>query len=244
MLYFDTVLAMGQRNAAMACSRTTGAVIYIHQNAGYSATNYLDDLIGVARVEVSQDAFEHLGQTLCDLGLLENLSKACAPSTVQVVLGIEINTVEGTLSVPNDKLSEIKLVVMKWKRKRKSTKVQLQSLIGSLRFVSKCAMQSRTFMNRLLETLRSMADKKSIQLSRSFKKDIIWWDMFVIEYNGVSFIPAAYWEEPDVTFATDSSLTGCGGCFSKEYFHTTFPQSIREQGLRFITWKCLLSYWV
>ena len=128
MLYFDTVLAMGQRNAAMACSRTTGAVIHIHQEAGFSATNYLDDLIGVARVEVSQHAFEHLGQTLCDLGLIENLSKACAPSTVQVVLGIEIDTIKGTLAVPGEKLKEVKEVIIRWKRKRKSSKVQLQSL--------------------------------------------------------------------------------------------------------------------
>ena len=31
LLYFDTVLAMGQRNAAMACSRTTKAIMYIHE---------------------------------------------------------------------------------------------------------------------------------------------------------------------------------------------------------------------
>ena len=30
-------------------------------------------------------------------------------------------------------------------------------------------------------------------------------------YNGVSFIPSSFWTEPDVTFATDSCLVGCGG---------------------------------
>ena len=41
--YFDTVLAMGQRNAAMACARTTDAIVYMHQQNGYSAgTNYLE----------------------------------------------------------------------------------------------------------------------------------------------------------------------------------------------------------
>ena len=48
MLYFDTVLAMGQRNAAMACARTTKAVMYMHQEAGHMGTSYLDDLIGVS----------------------------------------------------------------------------------------------------------------------------------------------------------------------------------------------------
>lgn len=231
MLYFDTVLAMGQRNAAMACSRTTDAVMYIHKEAGYSGTNYLDDLIGVATAETSTSAYEHLGQTLYDLGLVENLNKACAPSTVQVVLGIEIDTVNGTVAVPSDKLAEIKVLVCEWRGKLKSTKVQLQSLIGYLQFVSKCVLQSRVFMNRLLETLRSMKKKNSIRLSDSFQKDIQWWDTFVVEYNGVSFIPAASWAEPDVTFATDSSLTGCGGFCGKEYFHAKFPDKISEEGM-------------
>ena len=55
--------------------------------------------------------------------------------------------------------------------------------------------------------------------------------MFVDIYNGVSFIPAISWAEPDVTFATDSSLKGCGGICGKEYFHVTFPHQIQEQGM-------------
>ena len=39
------------------------------------------------------------------------------------------------------------------------------------------------------------------------------------------------WGEPDVTFATDSSLKGCGGICLKEYFHVSFPKAIRDQGL-------------
>ena len=52
------------------------------------------------------------------------------------------------------------------------------------------------------------------------------------DYNGVSFIPAMGWAEPDVTFATDSCLEGCGGMCFKEYFHAAFPKSIMNQKLR------------
>ena len=92
--YFDSVLAMGQRNAAMACARTTDAVMFIHQENGYkAATNYLDDLIGVSPPSEGWDAYNDLGQLLLELGLLENLAKACPPETVQLVLGILIDTV-------------------------------------------------------------------------------------------------------------------------------------------------------
>ena len=92
-------------------------------------------------------------------------------------------------------------------------------------------LQSRVFLNRLLEALRAMKRKKSIRLSDSFQKDLRWWSMFVEEYNGVSFIPSALWTEPDVSFATDSCLVGCGGICLGEYFHTSFPKDIKDQEL-------------
>ena len=231
-MYFDTVLAMGQRNAAMACSRTTKAVMHLHEKAGYLGTSYLDDLIGVADALLSGEAYDHLGGTLSYLGLSENFSKACAPATVQVVLGIEVDTVAGTVAVPECKMNEIIPLVRNWQRKHKTNKVDLQSLIGKLQFITKCVLQSRVFLNRLLDALRSMKYQKSITLSASFKKDLRWWSMFIRDYNGVSFIPAMGWDEPDVTFATDSCLEGCGGICFKEYFHVAFPKSIKDQQLR------------
>ena len=74
--------------------------------------------------------------------------------------------------------------------------------------------------------------RESIKLSERFKKDLHWWSMFVEQYNGVSFIPAIAWGEPDVTFATDSCLIGCGGMYGKGYFHVAFPKFILDQPLR------------
>ena len=231
MFYFDTVLAMGQRNAAMACSRTTDAIMFMHANDGYRATNYLDDLIGVNSLDKGWDAYSSLGQLLLDLGLHENFEKACPPATVQMVLGVIVNTVEGTLSVPEERMVEILSLVSEWQGKLRSTKVEMQSLIGKLQYVTKCVFQSRMFMNRLLEALRSIKDKKSISLSDSFRKDLKWWSMFMDTYNGVSFLPSSIWTEPDVTLATDSCLLGCGGICLDEYFHTGFPHHIDDQGL-------------
>ena len=51
------------------------------------------------------------------------------------------------------------------------------------------------------------------------------------KFNGVSFIPPSIWDEPDVTFSTDSCLKGCGGICGTEYFHSSFPQFIQVQHL-------------
>ena len=231
-VYFDTVLAMGQRNAAMACTRTTQAVIYLHEQDGYRGTNYLDDLIGVARIEDGDAAYESLGVLLEELGLLENLKKASPPAVVQIVLGVQIDTVNLTLSVTEDRLEELMELFGKWENKKKATKTELQSLLGKLCFVTKCVRQSRVFLNRMLETLRSISSRNnSVHLTAAFKKDLAWWKKFVNAFNGVSFIPSPIWSEPDFFFSTDSCLFGCGGICNDEYFHSSYPGFIIEQNL-------------
>ena len=227
-LYFDTVLVMGQRNAAMACQRTTNGVMFIHQQRGHSGVAYLDDLIGVSPTSTVSDAFDSLGHLLEELGLAENHSKAAPPDTVQMVLGVLIDTV----SVDPIRMKEIQELLAVWKQKIKCTKVELQSLLGKLSFVVKCVRQSRVFLNRILSLLRSFDDKDNdIPIDIEFQKDIQWWTEFMDVYNGTSFIPSPVWLAPDVVFTTDSTLQGCGGLTDREYFHSPFPAHIINLGL-------------
>ena len=230
--YFDTVLAMGQKNAAMACSRTTDSVMFMHSKDGFHGVNYLEDLIGVEKHEVGAEAYEALGTLLAELGLLENVAKASPPDTKQIVLGVEIDTVNLTVSITKERMLEIEQLLIQWMTKHSAKKVELQSLIGKLCFVTKCVRQSRIFLNRMFALLRSMDTNQTVvKLTESFKKDIRWWQLFVGEYNGVSFIPSPVWFEPDVTFSTDSCLTGCGGVCGREYFHVSFPDNIKDLDL-------------
>lgn len=67
--YFDTVLTMGLRSAAMACQRSTSAVSWISRQQGRSLFNYLDDLIGVSSPSTATCDFQVLGDLLTSLGL-------------------------------------------------------------------------------------------------------------------------------------------------------------------------------
>ena len=231
--YFDTVLAMGQRNAGVGCSRVTNAVMHIHAKCGYSGASYLDDLIGVSDSSAGQSAYEHLGKILRDLGLEENIPKACPPSVVQTVLGVVIDTESMTISVTGERMEEIKNLLSEWENKTISRKKELQYLIGKLCFICKCVRQSRVFLNRLLEVLRSVdwAVSSKIKLSAEFHKELRWWSMFMSKFNDVAFIPSPVWSEPDVTIATDSCPEGCGGICDTQFFHTEFPDSILHQKL-------------
>ena len=231
--YIDTVLAMGQRNAGFGCSRVSNAVMHIHSKSGHHGLSYLDDLIGVNHPSVGSNAYDHLGSILRDLGLEENIPKACPPSTIQTVLGVLINTEQMTISVTDKRMKEISVLLAKWKKKKVCRKKELQSLIGKLCFVCKCVRQSRVFLNRLLAVLRSVNwDVISrVSLSEDFHKELRWWSTFMISFNGVALIPSPIWSEPDVSMATDSCLDGCGGICSGQYFHTKFSKTILDQSL-------------
>ena len=199
--YHDLVLVMGQRNAGMACARTTDAVCFIHESGGHRATNYLDDLIGVAPPLLAPEEYRKMGHLLHELGLEENKPKACPPATSQVVLGVLIDTNALTISVTSDRLHEIKHLVAIWLEKETAAKSDLRSLCGKLLYCVKCVRQSRTFPNRALQVLRNFPKgKRVVSLTDSFRKDMMWWSRFVESFNGVSFIPPLTWEEPILCF--------------------------------------------
>ena len=66
------------------------------------------------------------------------LSKLVSPTSCAICLGIEINTVNRTLKIPQEKLREIQNICLQFASKSKVTKNQLQSLLGSLLYITKC----------------------------------------------------------------------------------------------------------
>jgi len=230
--YFDTVLTMGLRSAAMACQRSTSAVSWIFQQRGHSLFNYLDDFIGVSLPSTASGNFIELGELLHDLGLEESPEKASSPSTVTVCLGVELDTLAFTLSVSEERLNEIHNLLTKWLTKRTAFKSELQSLVGKLVFVSKCVRQSRVFIARILRLLRSVKfNHHHVNLNGEFRKDIQWWCCFLRDYNGVSMINTSAWSKPDALFTTDACLTGCGGLCIDQYFHAVFPEFVLSMDL-------------
>ena len=87
LFYHDTVLLMGQRSAAMACQRTTRAVVFIMNAEGATIVVYLDDFIGVAIKSMAAEQFARLAILLHEMRLDENVPKAKDPATQHIVLG-------------------------------------------------------------------------------------------------------------------------------------------------------------
>ena len=127
-----------------------------------------------------------------------------------------MDTVAQTVSVPTDKQAEILGKCKDVISKKKVTKRQFQSLIGSLMFIHKCVRSSRMFTNRLLEALRNCTDQ-FIKITGQVRQDIAWFLEFLPKFNGkaqyVHVLPSQAH-----TIAIDASLERVGGVWADQVY--------------------------
>lgn len=232
--YFDTSLVMGARHAAGCCHRTTSALIHIHQEKGFRSTCFIDDMAGGEVPDRADEAYQVLQEILRDLNILEAQDKACPPSTLMVFLGILFDTILMTMEVTPDRLKEIKVELIRWLRKRYSTKKQVQSLIGKLNFCASVVRAGRLFFSRILTFMKTMRDRGFHEVPQDVRKDIDWWIRFVEQFNGVSCIPDELWSRPGLVFSSDASLVAAGAWAPateehniNEYFTVQFPAALQ-----------------
>ena len=83
-----------------------------------------------------------------------------------------MDTKDFTVAIPNEKVTEIRKKCQDWTGKKHSTKKELQSLLGCLLYISKCVRYSRTFLNRILDTIRNHFGKDNIFLDINFHRDL------------------------------------------------------------------------
>ena len=173
-----------------------------------------------------------MNSLFAELGLMDAPEKDSPPSHEMLCLGIWMNTLDMTLSVPAFRVEELQLELNTWLTKCSFTKRELQQLLGKLSFVSACVWPGRAFMSCLLNALRSCSSApwRTIHpISEDLRADINWWQYFLSQYNGVSVIPSDVIVSNPELFATDACLTGCGAVCFGECFHREFLDFILTQ---------------
>ena len=130
--------------------------------------------------------YDCLHNILERLGLTISEKRLVPPTTKAVCLGILIDTVNGMVSTPDEKLCQVKHTVIEWQEKERCSKHQLQSLLGQLLYIHKCVQLARVFLNRMLDLLHQNYDASSIKLTHALRCDLRWFARFLERYNGVS----------------------------------------------------------
>ena len=142
---------------------------------------------------------ERLGLTISE--------KKLEPTTKAICLAVLIDTIKGTVAIPDDKMCQVKRAVTEWQSKQHCTKHRLQSLLGQLLYVHKCVRPARVFLNRMLDLLHQNYDVFTIRLTQGFRHDLRWLSWFVEQYNKVSM----YTHRKLDVVELDACLDGLGG---------------------------------
>ena len=167
--YVDSCVPFGTRHGSQIFQRLSDAVRFIMRQKGFPMLDYTEDYVGVGVPSVAHASYAALLDVMSQLGLTISQKKLVAPSTQVTCLGVLIDTVKGTVSIPPEKLDQINSTVRQWLTKSVVSKRQLQSILGLLLYVHKCVKPARIFINRMLDLLRSAHASQRIPLTTDFK---------------------------------------------------------------------------
>ena len=225
--YVDISIGFGLRTGAMICQRTTNAIKYTMNQNNVQIENYIDDLVGAEEPNDALHAFSELRCLLSNLGLKEAVDKVCALSTKMEFIGITFDSINLTMSIPQEKIDETIELLRAWSQRTQATRNQLQTILGKLHHIAKCVRPARLFVSRMLETLRASPHNGVQRLDINFQKDINWFLNFMTLYNGVSLMH--YPPLPtDLPVGVDACLTGVGGWCGSEIYSTQLPAFILD----------------
>ena len=74
---------------------------------GFSVINYIDDFLGYGMPTVARASFDKLLDKICHLGLDISEKKLVQPATQAICLGILVDMIHGTVTIPQEKLDVI-----------------------------------------------------------------------------------------------------------------------------------------
>ena len=221
-LYLELSLPFGYHLGAFFFSKISDAVRFIMNKNGHNALmNYIDDLIYCRLPSDIGHSYQFLLDLLQDLGLDISLKKLCPPNTKVICLGIMFDTVNQTISIPDNKLQEICKMCNSWSDKRMVFKNEL--LLGLLLYITKCVRPARFFLNHMLHLLRENHNNPNICLDEEFFKDLKWFQVFLTFTSAYTLcilmhIPYAF-------------LEGLGGCYDNYVYALRIPRGFNNYNI-------------
>ena len=226
--FIDFRLPFGLRSSPCIFNRFADAVCWILQNIyQLSLTiHYSDDYFFIAlHPYVAHEQFETAIQAFKDLGLPVAIEKTVAPTTQLPFLGIELNSSDMSMSVPEKKKTDLLNILHAWDGRRKCTKTELLSLTGKLQHICKVVRPGRIFLRRLYDLTKNVArGHHHIYLNEGSRADIRWWIDFLPSWSRSTIIPESYQLlNSDLRLFTDASKLGLGGIYEHRWIQAAWP---------------------
>lgn len=241
--YIDHVLPFGLRSSANLFDLFAQGLEFCIQLAGTTnSCHYLDDIFscGKAGTTECQDNLEKMLCVCNETGLKVNPAKVEGPSTILEFLGIIIDSELMELRMSQTRVDDIKKELQKWLSKKWGTKRELLSIIGKLVFLTRVIKSGNIFLRRLYNmSTKVKCLHHKVKLTAEATRDIIWWLLFLDQWNRKSVFYEELWEtNDDIEVHTDASNLFYAAICGPEWISVKFTDTEIE---RSICWKELLA---
>ena len=100
-----------------------------------------------------------------------------------------MDSVNLTLTLPEDKLCKLLLILRNLQGRRKASRLELERLGGLLAHCAKVIRGGRTFSRRIYDLMGSVRERHyKVRLNEGLREDIAWWLGFARKFNGSASI--------------------------------------------------------
>ena len=194
----------------------------VEKKSGLSTLDHqLNDFIfaGIENSDQCKTLMNYFLSISQELGIPIADEKSVGSVTVLTFLGLEIDTEDMAIRIPQEKLESLKADLMFYSKQKRITLKNLQSLVGSLNFFGKAIRSARAFNRRFYDlTMKAKKPHHFIKLNAERKADMHMWLYFLESFNGKTYFPESSWTDSDVlelfTDSAGSAAMGCGAYFS------------------------------
>ena len=237
--YFDNCLPMGASSSCQLFERFSCALQFISESVGIrNSIHYLDDFLFINDSFASCENDLRLFKGLCkDIGVPLAPDKTVTPTQTLTFLGFSLDTVQGTVSLPMDKLQKCKDMIHEILLSNKLKVASLLSLQGLLSFSCAVIRPGRAFIRRLYSLTAGLLPHYYVRLDKEHKSDLHMWLQFLESYNGIDLYSdiLAIHSNTFHLFSDASQSHGCGAFFNSHWFNLAWPSSWwRNQNITFL----------
>ena len=209
--YVDRALPFVLHSAPKIFSAVADMMVWALYNAGIEHLfHYMDDFLFLVAPHSDDGAkVRSLAMSVFSkLGVPVALHKPEGPACVITFLSICIDTIEGELRLPQDKLHRLQKLIKVWSTKRASTKKELESFLGHLSHAATVVHPGRTFLRELFALLHRVKQPHHYtRLSAGARADIMWWKCLLQHWSGHSFFSPS-----PIAHHIYSDMPGSWGC--------------------------------
>ena len=213
-LYEFQCLPFGLSSAPRVFTKLMKPVVSLLRRQGVRCIIFLDDLLVMKQTqEALMSTTRDILILLQVLGFRINWEKSMlTPAQVTQFLGLEVNSIQMTVALPDKKLKGIVQCCNQASRMNKITVRDLAQIIGKMS-ATMLAVLPAPLCYRNLQRLKNQALLTSpgnyeaeVHLDQAAKEELQWWKHELLQWNGRPLHPPS----PDLTIETDASLLGWG----------------------------------